>query len=78
LVIQTPYLENNFEDFLQHLPGLFQGEVWEEVFDKVREAHHEIMEHVGSHIDAGNYLLVYQGFLELVLAAGWIFLWGTL
>ena len=36
------------------------------MFDKVREAHHEIMEHVGSHIDAGNYLLVYQGFLELV------------
>ena len=33
---------------------------------KVRQRHHEVVEHVGPHIDAGHYLLVNQCLLKLV------------
>jgi hypothetical protein len=40
------------------------------VFDEVGETHHQIVEDVGPHVDAGHDLLVYQGLLELVRLQG--------
>lgn len=60
-------VEDHIKDVVEHVSSSIDAKAGgTEELDKVRQRHHEVMEHIGSDIDAGYNFLVYQSLLQLV------------